>query len=202
MKLNISTSQKIGLVYGILVILVVIALGVRFWQGNNLKNRVPKPVNNVTKTDSSKPKKIGVGKISLVSDASQIKVGESVDISIVFEAPGKKLDGMDVVLHYDPRILSAQGFSEGSFFKLYPRKDIDNKLGVIKVTALDSSQEQLLSNDKITLGKVSFSANQAGLAQVSFDFSVGTTGKTAMTEAVTSENILGEATVMTIEVIE
>ncbi len=202
MQPSFSTAKKIGVVYGFLVILVVIALGVRFWQGRNLKNShtTSNITSNITSSKKIEKKASWTGKISLVSNATSFKIGDNVDLQVVFEAKGKKLDGADFVLLYNPKVLTAVGFSEGKTFNLYPRKDIDNKLGMVKVTALDSTSSVQFSAEKVSLGVLHMQAKSAGSATVSFDFSAGGTNKTTLIEQSTSQNILGVAEGITIKV--
>lgn len=206
MNISLPNYRKIGLVYGILVILVLVAVGVRLWSGRKLENTAnttqTNQTNNTGKAVPTAAKPKPPGKISLESSASSVKAGESIDVAIFLEAPGKKLDGADVILRFDPDILSAVGFSEGTIFKLYPRKDIDNQLGVVKVTGLDMTSDAPLSKEKIIFGKVQFTGVKAGSAQISFDFTSGSTSVTTMTESLTSNNLLGEAKGMTVKVKE
>lgn len=196
MQLSFSTHKKIGVVYGFLVILLIVALGVRFWQGRNLKNSYT--TSNITSSKKIEKKASWTGKISLVSSATSYKVGDNIDLSVVFEAKGKKLDGADIVLLYNPKVLSAMGFSEGKSFNLFPRKDIDNKRGMVKVTALDSTSIAQFSTGKDSIGVIHMQAKSAGTATVNFDFSAGSTHKTTLIEQGTSQNILGSAEGITI----
>lgn len=205
MQFTPSTVKKIGVVYGLLVVLILVALFIRFWQGKNIKtptstttNQIPIAKNyDVIPTVVKSPL---TGKISLQANSSSIKIGETGNLSILFEAPGSKLDGIDIVLRYDPRIINVLGFSEGNYFKLYPRKDINNDLGVVKVTALDSASSSVLSQEKTELGTIQFRAKTAGVSQVNFDFITGATGQTVLTQQGTSQNILGSASGVTIRV--
>lgn len=194
MKFKTTTYQKIGVVYGILILLVIIALGVRFWQGNNLKNATSK---------SSKSSAAAVvdytGKLNLESNTTTYKVGEGIDLTITFQAPGKKLDGADIVLLFDPKVVNALGFSEGTYFKLVPRKDIDNTVGKVVITALDAVSAEPVSGKK-TLGTIHFQAQKAGTSEIRFDFVKGSTTTSSLVESGTSANILGTAEGVTIRV--
>ncbi len=196
MNFSLPTYKKIGLVYGILVILLVVALGVRFFAGNKPQNTSG---GNITNTQVKKNTNLS-GKVSLAADKISYRVGENIEVAILYAAPGKKLDGIDVVLRYDPRIVSVLGFTEGNTFKIYPRKDIDNKEGSVTVTALDSTSVEALPQNKLALGKLQLLAQKAGTAQINFDFTTGGTNKTTLIEAASSQNILGEATGVTIRV--
>lgn len=204
MQFTPSTYKKLGVVYGFLVILVVIALGVRFLQTNKLKSS--NVTSNTVKTNISnkkvEKKADWTGKINVVSDAKSYKIGDNVELTVVFEAKGKKLDGADFVLLFDPNVLTALGFSEGKSFNIYPRKDIDNERGMVKVTALDSVSTVAYGADKVALGVLQMQAKSAGTSPVNFDFSAGETNKTTLIEQGTSQNILGDANGITIKVTE
>lgn len=202
MQFTPSTIKKISVVYGLLVILILAALFVRFWQGKTAKipftTQTPAAkVNQVLPTAVKSPL---VGKISLQTNSLSMKTGEAGEMSVMFEAPGRKLDGIDIVLRFDPRIINVTGFSEGKYFKLYPRKDINNQLGVVYVTALDPTTSSVLDPRKTALGIIHFKAKEPGASGVNFDFISGTTGKSALTEQGTSQNILGSASGVTIKV--
>lgn len=198
MKFTPSTYQKIGVVYGLLILLVIIAVGVRFWQGSNLKNatgNTGKPGKSSTPIQAI----AYTGKLSLESTTTTYKVGEGIDLAITFEAPGKKLDGTDIVLLFDPKVVNALGFSEGTYFKLVPRKDIDNTVGKVVITALDAVSATPVSGKK-TLGTVHFRAQKEGTSGIRFDFVKGSTTTSSLVESGTSANILGEAKGITIKV--
>lgn len=190
MQFTPSTIRKIGVVYGILMILVVVALLVRWWHSMNLSKSVVQKTNSSTTSAIPKSPTSYVGKYSLEGDAKTYKVGEAIDVSVVFEAPGKSLDGTDVVLHFDPKVINALGFAPGTYFGLTPRKDIDNKSGTVVVTSLSTEATKPASN-KVTLGIVHFQAVKEGTTEISFDFIQGGSSKTALTESKTSQNILG-----------
>ncbi len=205
--MRIETYKKIGVVYGFLVILVVIALGVRFFQSNKLKSTDVKSNTVKTNTGNTSSQKVEkkaswTGKLSLVADAKSYKVGDNVELTVLFEAKGKRLDGADFVILFDPNVLTAIGFSEGKSFNIYPRKDIDNEKGVVKVTALDSTSNVPYGADKIVFGVLQMQVKSAGSTRVNFDFSAGGTNKTTLTEQGTSQNILGLAEGVTIRVAE
>lgn len=204
MQFTPSTIKKISVVYGLLVILILAALFIRFWQGKNLPkvpaDKAPIVQTNQVMTIPTVIKSPMVGKISLQASSQVFKSGETGELSVMFEAPGKKLDGIDIVLRYDPGIINVTGFSEGKYFKLYPRKDINNQLGVVYVTALDPASDAVLDPRKTALGVIHFRAKEQGSSGVNFDFTSGTTGKSALTEQGTSQNILGNASGVTIKV--
>lgn len=187
--------KKIGIVYGILIVLLVIALLVRFWHGNNLKNTISKqnlPKNTVNTANYP-------GKLSLSTTSTTIKVGENIDVTISMEATGRQLNGADIVLHFNPGILNGVEFLPGNYFQLTPRKTLDNLSGTVKITSLDSGANGKLSA-QTSLGIVRFKAQKPGTSPVNFDFIEGGTNKSTLIEHGTSQNILGEAKGITITV--
>lgn len=199
MKFTPQTYQKIGVVYGLLILLVIIAVGVRLWQGNNLKNATNKSSKSAVKSAVPTRQISYTGKFSLESNATSYKVGTGIDLAITFEAPGRKLDGADIVLLFDPKVVNALGFTEGTYFKLFPRKDIDNTAGKVSITALDAVPTEPISGKK-TLGIIHFQAQKEGKSEIRFDFGKGSTTKTGLVESGTSVNILGTASGVTIKV--
>lgn len=202
MKLNKETYKKVGVVYGILIILILVALGIRWWQGkSNISNNksVQNKITPLITPKSVSKSVIYVGKFSLESKSLSYKVGTEFDVNVIFDSPKKVLDGADIVLKFNPNILNALGITEGTYFKLIPRKDIDNKVGSIKVTALDAAIEKPPIG-KVSFGIIHFQAKKAGTSIINFEFLQGSTSKTTLVEKASSLNILGRVEGITITV--
>lgn len=196
MQFTPTNLRKIGIVYGLLIVLLVIALFVRFWRGNSLNNSITQ--NNNGRVVSSNPV-LYSGSYSLSADVTVYKAGDKVNVTVYFEAPGKQLDGADVVLHFDSSVIGATVISPGTYFRLMPRKEIDDKNGTLYITALDTGTNGPLTG-KTSLAVISFTARKAGTTQINFDFTEGGTAKTTLIEHGTSKNILGEAKGITIKI--
>lgn len=179
--------KKIIVVLLVLLLLFVAIFFLRFWKKTPLGQNFNPKTSKVVPTTAE----ILVGKFSLDPAEEKIKAGGQFTLKIAFSAPGKRIDGADVILRFDPQMLQALEATAGTYFSLYPRKEI-KKEGTIQVTAFTPSSDKILSeSDEILFLTVSFKALKAGVSQITFDYQKGRTNLTTLVESKTSKNILG-----------
>src|SRR3989344_942347 len=113
-------------------------------QEDNIDNQIPASENNI---------------IFLKTDRPNIKVGDNFDVTVSFSAPGKRIFGSDVVLLYDPEILSTnqENIVNGSFFESVPKKSVDPKNGIIKISAYGGADKSGVDSSDII--SIKFIAN-------------------------------------------
>lgn len=199
--LNITEVRKILLVFGILLLLVFVVLYVRQVKQRILSSKLKRPSSqntlSVTPTVTSFPLS---GSYSLEPSVKTLKSGEKVSVQVVFVASGKRLDGADIILVFDPLYFEADPNLElTNFFTSFPRKTVDNKIGKIKVTAFQAKSQEPLSNP-VTLLTVSFLAKKPGKTTINFDFQKGKTNTTTLVEHGTSRNILAGVVPVSLEI--
>lgn len=129
--------------------------------------------------------------MSLIPFNNTVKVGEKITVGVSLLS-NKSVDGFDVIVSYDPALLSveatgsAKPFLAGSLFNDYPQNLLDKDLGKITVSGI--------SNQPVTpngfLGSVIFIAKAPGLAKISLDFTPLSTTDTNVTETKTGNDIL------------
>ena len=133
------------------------------------------------------------GNYTISVSNSNIAIGDIVRADIAFTASGKQLAGSDVHLRFDPELLEAnENLESGNYFSSFPRKQIDNQTGIIKVTGYNPVSTDVLSDNPVTFFVVEFKAKKSGTARISFDFQPGKTNLTTLVEKGTSRNILGK----------
>lgn len=196
---NPTEQKRIFLVTAILAVLLVGIFLLRYQRKQNFLSQKVIPTI-VLPSPSPTPENL-VGIYTITTSAKQVKLGGNFTATVSFSVPGKILDGTDVVLFFDPDYLTASStLAFGDYFALYPRKEVNNEKGFIKVTAIESKSSE--ANSAATpLFNASFRAKKGGSTTLSFDFAKGTTNKTTLVEKGSSKNILGSVNeaVVTIE---
>lgn len=193
-----NQNKDLGKILVVLLILAVLFLGIIWLRNKN--TQVVKSPSETKKEDREqvtvqKPTVIptvnkNVASYSLVPSQSKVNLGQNVVLSVNFDTLGKKIDGADAVLRFDPNFLeSDKNIQPGDYFEVYPRKDVDNTGGFIKVSAFSVKNED--TKGKITLFQVAFKAKKAGKTEVRVEFQKGTTNLSTLVEKDTSKNILG-----------
>lgn len=143
-----------------------------------------------------------VGKMSISVSPEKLLIGENGFLTVNFLAPEYKLYGADVILLYDPQFIEVRqdSLSFGDYFNSFPRQQVDQENGIIKVTAISGRQENMKNEDK--LFSFEFTALKAGQTKVDFDFKLGETNTTTLVEKETSKNILETVEGITINIEE
>lgn len=190
---NPAESKKIFLVTGVLAILLIGIFVIR-WQRQKSLSQDGKTgeVTTAKKTPTPTFEPVTGVYYALPSQKS-VKAGGKVSVNVAFVAEGKKLDGSDVILKFDPNFLVAdKSLVFGDYFSNYPRKEVDNSKGIIKVTGFTPKKA-----DPITvltsLFTVTFQAKKTGTTKITFDFVKWATSTTTLVEKGTSKNLLGTA---------
>lgn len=186
MKIHINEYIKILLVLLVLLFLLIIGVKIR-----GQKTFVP--ATSQTPTIAAKPTiDIHVGSFTLSADKTQVQVGEALNLTVSFDSLGKKLDGADAILRFDPKLITAdKDLVMGTYFTTYPRKEVDNTAGVIKVTAFNIGNTEPVTASTV-LFNVTFTAKVAGAATFNLDFDKTRTNLSTLVEQGTSQNILGK----------
>jgi len=127
------------------------------------------------------------------SSASE-NIGTTFNVDIVADSSGQAITGIDVFyLHYDNQKLSAQSVSNGTLFPNYQSRNntpIDAAAGTINLSGYynpGSNNQQVVSGVYAT---ITFKAQAAGVANLSFDFSPGATTDTNMSRDTGGGNII------------
>ena len=131
-----------------------------------------------------------VGKFYITPNTLKVKTGEKLAFKINFSVIGKKVDGADVVLDYNPSILTVDEAVASDYFKLYPR--IDTKTaGKIRISGLAPVSDKPLDRE-VEFATVTFTAKASGTSNITFEFGKGKTSTTSIVETKTSRNLLGK----------
>lgn len=171
------TARNIFIVFGVIIALEVI------WAGwSLLKPTIPSSVPaDVTKTS---PQKVS---ITLSSAKAEYKLGEQFEVDINIYSP-KYVDGADLIITYDPKMLTAQPATPGTIFSDYPQNTVDASLGRISISGITKQTGGVVPNGEF--GKLTFVAKAAGTTKIAFDFTPGQTVETNVVESATDKDIL------------
>jgi len=185
-------QKKFGIVLLVLILLVGGFVAIRVFRERKLarqltQNQVVSPSQIVSPSPDVPP-----GVYTILPSQSTIKSGATLALTVQFEAPGKKLDGSDVFLRFDPVFLDVnENLVFGDYFSTYPRVTIDRVKGEVKVTGFRTNQTAPITT-ATAFFTIAFTGKQAGNTAVSFEFAKGKTNLTTLVEKGTSRNILGK----------
>lgn len=170
-------------VYIVLVMLVAVllVLGIR-------KYFAPVPQPTISQIQP-----ITGGKIALLAGQKVFDAGSMVPVTVRIFTGGNPIDGVDLLLRYDPTILeaTATGIVNGDIFPEYPMGEIGPANGTIKVSGI-SGVSQREFNGLGIFATINFKAKRAGKTAVSVDFKPGSTTDSNMIETGSARDILEE----------
>lgn len=182
------TRRNIFIVLGVIIGLEVI------WAGWSLiKSAQPAPTIPVTDQSLLQPTAI-----TLSSSKTEYKLGEQIVVDINI-ASAKKVDGVDLIIKYDPKVLSAQSTILGTIFADYPQNTVDAALGKVSISGITSQPGGVVPNG--VFGKLNFVAKAVGTTKITFDFTPGQTGDTNVSQTGTSKDILEKVNELDINIL-
>lgn len=110
--------------------------------------------------------------LSISPASGSYRVGETFEIRINLDTAGARTSGTDVKLNYDPARLDAVAIAKGSLYPLYVGEQIDTTNGMVRISGLSSSSNQLFSGSGV-FATVRFRPRATGTTQLNFDFTPG-----------------------------
>lgn len=183
---KLLTRRNIFIVLGVVIAAEVLWASLALFQTNRQIGETP-PV-------ATKPQPT---QIELQTDKTAVKVGEQFTVS-VYVLSDKLTDGVDLIINYDPQLLSASPFILGSLYNEYPFSTIDSKEGKITVSGIATSTDGVKPNG--LFGSIVFNAQAAGQAAISLEFTPASTVDTNVIEKGTGEDILESVKNLTISI--
>ncbi|MCL4366007.1 cohesin domain-containing protein [Patescibacteria group bacterium] len=150
----------------------------------------PAPVKSLAKNTAVLEKQTP-GRVSLKASRVNLAPGEVIPISVMVDTGMYKINGADLIVRFDPKILEATSASlvKGKIFDEYPLSSVENKNGLIVVSGVSS-----LGNNFNGIGQfaiINVKAKAAGRASLTVDYKgKGITTDSNLVEASTSKDIL------------
>lgn len=129
--------------------------------------------------------------VSLTAAQSSIKIGEKLTVSINISSGDKLTDGTDIVLNFDPNLLSVATLSAGPvnpgpLYNEYPFNKLEE--GNITVSGIAPASKGVVANG--LFGTVEFTAKKAGLAKLNLLYTKDSTNDTNVIETGSGRDIL------------
>jgi len=143
------------------------------------------------------------GQLWLEPAESVIRAGQDFNLKIMINADGQLVNGVDVVLNYDPGFLSVEDqVIPTSLFPLYPRKFIEKEKGQIIITGaqIQKAEKEMLGDQ--AFASLKFKALRKGKTEISLatSFKGNTSQGSMIIISGSSRNILGEINNTQIEI--
>ncbi|MBI3486363.1 hypothetical protein HY025_05505 [Candidatus Daviesbacteria bacterium] len=129
--------------------------------------------------------------LSLNPSSSTVNKGCSFSVGIDLDTGGNNTDGTDVILKFDPTILTAGAITQGSVYPDYPGKSTDNSAGTVTISGLASVTTPF--NGSGRFADVSFTVNpnaSQSVAQINFDFDPSNKTNSRDSNVVQSVNVV------------
>lgn len=115
---------------------------------------------------------------------------QTFPVGIIVDSAGKSVDGVDVILNFDPRMVQVIGsaIAPTGMFEKVVQNSVDNKSGQVKFSALTFSPKP----ETGILATFQIKPLTAGVANFNFDFTLGKTTDSNIAEHATARDILGK----------
>lgn len=176
----------------VFVILGIVLLGEIIYAVRALTQPPTTPFLPVAKTGVQ----LTPGTISLVALKNSFNVNESIPVSVMVDTGGRSINGVDLIVHYDPKVLVATsgGILKGLTFDEYPSVSIDPTKGLISISGIDNLNNSFNSNNISNMGPfavLNFRAKTPGRTSLTIDFNgKGSTTDSNLVEVTTAKDIL------------
>lgn len=192
---DLLQHKKLLYVGGVLLILVFIGAMVLIRQGQNKINKASQESTTVgqsktmpeasaiiatDKIPPDKPREIAsktqpetqqtitkTSSLYLKSDTDTYTNGATVNLQVIIQGKGEKVDGAEFILNYDSKLVSIGVLTTGTFFSLYPQKTVNAEKGTVRVIALQKPDENKSCNEEVI---VNFPVTLLQKGQVSLSF--------------------------------
>lgn len=180
------------IILAIFIILVLLGGGFIIWNLNKPKTKESAAGSILKQTANTNQASNTPAVIILSSSSPTIKVGETVTVSINISSR-KPSDGTDIVMLYNPSILEVvanapdKPVALGTIYQEYPVNS-DDKKGKITVSGINLLPEGNIASG--IFGTVKFKALRNGKANISLDFTKGSTIDTNVIETGSSNDLL------------
>lgn len=175
-----SPLSYLPLAAGMLVLVLSLALGVlTVTSKNNLSQNLSTKATMEVASFSLSPL---TGTYNFVS-------GTSYPVGILVDSAGKSIDGVDIILNFDPKKVQVVGTTVAttSIFEQYLTNSVDNVNGVIKLSGLTFNTKPITG----IVGTFRFQPLIKGEVTFNFQFTPGATTDSNVADHTTGKDILG-----------
>lgn len=183
-KTFLSLPKAIFLILGI-ILLIELIYAVRVLI---IPVPTPRPVNSAVNQVVTQHK---AGRISLVASKKIYRVNEVVPVSVLVNTGGSMLDGVDLIVHFNPKILQATpaGLVKGKILDDYPTLAVDSNKGLISISGISNVKNGYEGTGLFAL--INLRAKAPGATSLTIDFQgKAVTTDSNLVESTTSKDIL------------
>lgn len=192
---HLLTQRNIFIVFGVAVALEIIWASWTFLK--------PAAVSNIGEQQNTPVSQPTV--VTLSAAKTSLTAGEKVTVEINVSS-NKKTDGTDLIITYDPQLLSVETvgtgknpITAGTIYPDYPLNSLDSALGRITISGITGSPGGVLADG--LFGVIVFQAQSAGLANINLDFSPGATVDSNVIESGTGKDLLDQVNNLQINIL-
>ncbi|OGE29599.1 hypothetical protein A2867_00355 [Candidatus Daviesbacteria bacterium RIFCSPHIGHO2_01_FULL_40_11] len=135
---------------------------------------------------------LSAGKISLITPKTNYQVAEVVPVSVMIDTGSHTIDGVDLIVRFDPKALEATtaGLTKGGILNEYPLMAVDAEAGLISISGTGSSDEGFTGTGQFAT--LNLRGKIPGRTSLTIDFiKEGVTTDSNIVDFVTSKDILG-----------
>ena len=189
-KLQPKEMKKIFIVLVIAALLASGVLLLRFTRKPGALQNEQKQKVEVLPSVIPTEKEVPPGIMVVHINKDDVTVGDSfgVDVAIRFEEDELVYSGADVMLTFDPSLVTATGEVETSpLFASYPRKKVDNAKGKITVTGFGTG----IDDSAQTVFTALFTTKAPGIARFDIEYLPGKTNLSTIAQKGSGKNLLG-----------
>jgi len=129
--------------------------------------------------------------LGLSADKTSVPAGTPITVTIQINSGTYSIGAADFVLKFDPTLLTPQKIDTGTFFKEYPKSNINANTVAISGVASVVDDSVLIPKGEGTIAQITFQTLAKGNAVLEFD-----SAKTIV--ASDGKNVLGQAKTLTI----
>ncbi len=169
------------------IILVEIILGVRSFISPSRQTKTIFPISQ--------------SKIILDTGKQNFTTTETIPLKIRIITGGKYSDSTDLILQFDPSLLSvsASSITRGKIYTDYPVSDVDNTKGLIRISGISSPGKEGF-NGIGEFATINFKAKKEGKSEIKVQFSPGSTTDSNIVESGVSHDMLSEVKNVTLNI--
>lgn len=202
-----QSNASRNIVYSLIGIALIVIVAELVWaykvvqKSSDIFSYVSLPSTKQTSQSES----VADGSISLKAPKQVLKSGEKLTVTAYISSNDRKTDGTDVVINYDPKILSVEiigpekkVMAVSDIYSEYPSNNVGDNDGTLKVSGISNIPDGTAVNG--VLGSVIFSAKGKGKTAIVVQYSPGETIESNMVETKTGRDLLGKVENLEVEV--
>lgn len=190
------------LIYLLLVLVVVYEVYVGVTSlSDSTQSKQSSDAQSGTEVSSGVVAPVGDAILALIVDKTNFKVGEKIPVVVQVSTTGKIISRADVVIKYDPKILSIgqNSFTNGLLFSANPLVTNNALKGMMKISG-DLGSPLNGFNGIGNLGTVTFTAKAVGSVLLTVDYTKDLQTDSNVIDFLSKEDILGQVYNVEVEI--